>query len=59
MASTLKNGALRANPEWTAELDVMLENDAKTEIEALYTIVGLDGLCEALVQQIFQGQYLC
>lgn len=49
---TLKSGPLQEDEAITAELDAMLEMDAKAEIEALYDQVGIDGFSEALAHDM-------
>ena len=49
---TLKSGPLQEDEAVIAELDAMLEMDAKAEIEALYDQVGIDGFSEALAHDM-------
>lgn len=49
---TLKGGPLQEDEAVIAELDAMLEMDAKAEIEALYDQVGIDSFSEALAHDM-------
>ena len=51
---TLKSGPLQEDEAVIAELDAMLEMDAKAEIEALYDQVGIDSFSEALAHDMVQ-----
>lgn len=50
--SSLKAGKLQKDESIVAELDAMLEMDAKAEIEALYDLVGIDSFSEALAHDL-------
>ena len=49
---SLKAGPLQDDESIMAELDAMLEMDAKAEIEALYDKVGIDTFSEALAHDL-------
>ena len=49
---TLKSRPLQEDEAIVAELDAMLEMDAKAEIEALYDQVGIDSFSEALAHDL-------
>lgn len=49
---SLKSGSLLEDESAIAELDTMLEMDAKAEIEALYDQVGIDSFSEALAHDL-------
>ena len=52
LISSLKAGPLQEDETVVAELDAMLEMDAKAEIEALYEKVGIDAFSEALAHDL-------
>lgn len=52
LVRSLKSGLLRKDESTIAELDAMLEINAKAEIEALYDQVGIDSFSEALAHDL-------
>ena len=52
LVRSLKSGPLHEDESTIAELDAMLEMDAKAEIEALYDQVGIDSFSEALAHDL-------
>ena len=55
LISSLKAGPLQEDETVVAELDAMLEMDAKAEIEALYEKVGIDAFSEALAHDLMMS----
>ncbi len=49
---------LEGSPEWVSELDEMEEAGVKADVEALYTVMGVGGLRDALVQRVLQQGFL-
>ena len=55
LINSLKAGPLQEDEAVIAELDAMLEMDAKAEIEALYEKVGIDAFSEALAHDLMMS----
>ena len=46
----LRQGNLQEHPTWLHELDIMESSGIKAEIEALYTVTGLQGFSTMLAE---------